>query len=120
MASQKTKEVAEAMNEAIRFKSAGLEAVLDMVLNYFCEDSRNHQDSASDSGQGTRGPEEDCNDWPHSVSPKAVKHDLRPPFIMEFFFIVVIFKPQTSKSKPQISLLNYKYALIFKTTMSGF
>ncbi len=37
------KQVAVAINEVMRLESADQEALLDMVLDYFCEDSRNNQ-----------------------------------------------------------------------------
>ncbi len=37
------KQVAVATNEVMRLESADQEAHLDVVLDYFCEDSRNNQ-----------------------------------------------------------------------------
>ena len=55
-----------AMNEIMRLESADQGALLDVVLNYFCEDTGKHQQD-SDSGL-----EENHNDRPHSTNTQPV------------------------------------------------
>ena len=67
----RAQEVAVAMNEIMSLESADEGALLDVVLNYFCEDTGKHQQD-SDSDSDDSGLEENHNDRPHSTNTQPV------------------------------------------------
>ncbi len=70
------RQVASAINEVMRLDSADQEALLDVVLDYFCEDSMNNQhESSSDT---------DCSDEDDLIAESHYsKLDNPPPHQLE-------------------------------------
>ena len=57
-------EVAKAMNDIMRFESADQGALLDVVMNYFLENTGKYEEDSDFDSDDDSGPEEYFNDKP--------------------------------------------------------